>query len=709
MPLRTTASSSGASRLTRDDVVRIVYGQPRSPIQRFTQDSPVLADVWIGYAENPEEPQDLLLTPYQSTLALPAAGSTTSEMTLFTPGKLAKELRERLVAERKLDRWKKWTRVKRDPTPDIAYNQSTVAARIWFDELVRVVLPMSHWYATVISTEHSADRTRTERPKAERGRYDLIGGVGEPEGRDALSRWLAAPELAPPHVPPDVLWAAQVIGVIALEHERLVRKAPGKLWPPPEQERNEKASAYASRLYAYHRQVADALARMVEGMGSARSESRIYLVSLNRRVDTTVFRSTVAVKADAAARLFNVTCRDLTWAVIDSGIDATHPAFRHYQPRSKEQPEPKPFKKAFEGEGDQIRNNTRIVGAFDFTVIRRLLRMPAVAVQAPAVKTKADAPSRTDGKPKANKPQASLDAEARKQLEESLNNGREIDWALLLDLIKCPPDAEPANPHGTHVAGILAADWRFEDDKDQTPLGRPIQGMCPDINLYDLRVLGKDGGDEFSVMAALQFVRFLNLHRDVMAVHGVNLSLSIQHDVLNYACGRTPVCEECTRLIGAGVVVVAAAGNEGYQTMPGAVGATARNVYQAISITDPGNAEAVITVGSTHRDSPHTFGVSYFSSRGPTGDGRSKPDLVAPGEKIESSVPGEALKRMDGTSMAAPHVSGGAALLMARHRELLGGPQRIKEILCRTATDLGREKYFQGSGMIDVLRALQSV
>jgi hypothetical protein len=233
--------------------------------------------------------------------------------------------------------------------------------------------------------------------------------------------------------------------------------------------------------------------------------------------------------------------------------------------------------------------------------------------------------------------------------------------------------------------------------------------MCPDINLYDLRVLGKDGGDEFSVMAALQFVRFLNLHRDVMAIHGVNLSLSIQHDVLNYACGRTPVCEECTRLIGAGVVVVAAAGNEGYHTMPGAAGATSRNVYQSISITDPGNAEAVITVGSTHRDSPHTFGVSYFSSRGPTGDGRSKPDLVAPGEKIESSVPGDALKRMDGTSMAAPHVSGGAALLMARHRELLGGPQRIKEILCRTATDLGREKYFQGSGMIDVLRALQSV
>jgi hypothetical protein len=59
--------------------------------------------------------------------------------------------------------------------------------------------------------------------------------------------------------------------------------------------------------------------------------------------------------------------------------------------------------------------------------------------------------------------------------------------------------------------------------------------------------------------------------------------------------------------------------------------------------------------------------------------------------------------------MAAPHVSGAAALLMARHSELVGEPDRIKDILCKTATDLGREHYFQGHGMLDVLRALQSV
>jgi serine protease AprX len=117
----------------------------------------------------------------------------------------------------------------------------------------------------------------------------------------------------------------------------------------------------------------------------------------------------------------------------------------------------------------------------------------------------------------------------------------------------------------------------------------------------------------------------------------------------------------------------------------------------------------VITVGATHRSKPHVYGVSYFSSRGPTGDGRVKPDLVAPGEKILSTTPGGGSAVKDGTSMAAPHVSGAAALLMARHRELLGKPQRVKKILCDAATDLGRERYFQGGGMLDVLRAIQSV
>ena len=64
---------------------------------------------------------------------------------------------------------------------------------------------------------------------------------------------------------------------------------------------------------------------------------------------------------------------------------------------------------------------------------------------------------------------------------------------------------------------------------------------------------------------------------------------------------------------------------------------------------------------------------------------------------------------MGPTSLAAPHVSGAAAMLMARYSELMGRPAKIKQILCETATNLGREPYFQGAGMLDILRALQSV
>jgi subtilisin family serine protease len=232
--------------------------------------------------------------------------------------------------------------------------------------------------------------------------------------------------------------------------------------------------------------------------------------------------------------------------------------------------------------------------------------------------------------------------------------------------------------------------------------------MCPDINLYDLRVLDDRGkGDEFSIIAALQFIRYLNATSDQPIIHGVNLSLSVVHDVENFACGRTPICDECERLVASGVVVVAAAGNRGFERVLTRGGE--QDAYRSISITDPGNAESVITVGATHRFEPHTYGVSYFSSRGPTGDGRLKPGVLAPGERVYSTVLADGYAAKDGTSMAAPHVSGVAAMIIARHREFLGQPERIKRIIMKTATDLGRERYFQGSGMVDALRALQSV
>jgi len=265
-----------------------------------------------------------------------------------------------------------------------------------------------------------------------------------------------------------------------------------------------------------------------------------------------------------------------------------------------------------------------------------------------------------------------------------------------------PEERVPTNAHGTHVAGILGADWRKGDEDN-------LKGICPDIKLYDFRVVGVGIQDtEFNVIAAMQFIRWLNERNNYRVIHGANLSLSIPHSVRNYACGATPVCEEAERLVRSGVFVTAAAGNRGYQNFQ-LRGGDVFESYAPSSITDPGNAEAVLTVGSTHRGSPHTYGVSFFSSRGPTGDGRAKPDLLAPGEKIVSLVPEGAEDTRDGTSMAAPHAAGAAALLMARNSEFEGQPDKVKRILIDTCTDLGRERSFQGAGLIDVLRALQSI
>ena len=89
-----------------------------------------------------------------------------------------------------------------------------------------------------------------------------------------------------------------------------------------------------------------------------------------------------------------------------------------------------------------------------------------------------------------------------------------------------------------------------------------------------------------------------------------------------------------------------------------------------------------------------------------------KPDFVAPGEKIISCAvdpSGKYLYKDDsGTSMAAPHASGAIAAFLSVHNEFRGNPRKIKEIFKETANDLGRDKAFQGAGLIDLYRALTS-
>jgi Subtilase family len=415
-----------------------------------------------------------------------------------------------------------------------------------------------------------------------------------------------------------------------------------------------------------------ALARMNQLLDMVRQPQErepIGRVTLNRPMKASVSRSQRTVKVDATRGLFDVRCDTLRWAVVDSGIDARHDWFRALNPADN-QPWPNPFENS-----GTVFNYTRIVEAFDFTRQRT-----SAAIT--------------------HRPEEAKDWE-RVELPG------DVPIALALGERFYEP---PRNGHGTHVAGIIGG----------------TGGLCPDIQLYDYRVLDEDArGNEFAVVTALRYILEITQrashsdptgrNRDI-PIHGVNLSVALDADVTSDACGWSLICRVCDELVRAGVVVVVAAGNTGFEDRSGALVSRGQD-YRTVSITDPGNTERVITVGSTDADRPREYGVSYFSARGPTADGRAKPDLVAPGNSITSAYGYKrdqddrrnAAATLNGTSMAAAHVSGCAALLMARHRELIGKPDEVKRTLMQTATDLQRDRNFQGAGLVDALRAVQSI
>lgn len=292
--------------------------------------------------------------------------------------------------------------------------------------------------------------------------------------------------------------------------------------------------------------------------------------------------------------------------------------------------------------------------------------------------------------------------------------------------------------HGTHVAGIIAGELAPQDVKGKKITGAvrvrdeagevrhrqmelpAVSGMAPRCKLVSIKVLDENGeGLASSLIAALETIQEVNGHGRRVLIHGVNLSVGYDFQPEWFACGQSPLCVEVDRLVRSGVVVVAAAGNTGYGFEETQFRGTVASGIP-LSINDPGNAELAITVGATHREAPHIYGVSYFSSKGPTGDGRLKPDMVAPGEKILSCAAGKQLEdippehrglylEQSGTSMAAPHVSGVIAAFLSVRREFIGQPERVKQIFLDTATDLRRDRYFQGRGLVDLMRAIQSI
>ena len=245
--------------------------------------------------------------------------------------------------------------------------------------------------------------------------------------------------------------------------------------------------------------------------------------------------------------------------------------------------------------------------------------------------------------------------------------------------------AVDGNGHGTHVASIAAGTGAAGGGK--------YAGVAPGATIMAAKALADNGsGRMSSVMAGLEWAA--QNGADVL-----NLSLGSR----GASDGSDALSTMCNAVVDLGKIMVVAAGNGGPRQR---------------TIGSPGAAEKVITVGaSTDQDS-----VARFSSRGPTVDGRAKPDVVAPGSKIVAAraagtsvgqVVDEHYTTATGTSMACPHVAGLSALMLKADSGL--EPAEIKKMLMATSVDINisesgptqEDRYIQGDGRVDALTAAQ--
>lgn len=666
----------------------LLQGKTRPDVlETYTQDGGVSIDVWIAFGDAPNSVQRLLLSPAPNVNAIKLA-SAANRAVVNRPGRDS------------------------DRRPSISALDTYVSATLSFDDLVCSLLPLSIWWEKfnlgALAEPGSSFFRNLER--AVRGRLADTSDEEESLRRD-LRTELDVTDRRVLQVTP----VAATIGVIQLARSRQDFSAAmqqavagasvmslGKavsMWASE----IAKAASEALNMACSSFNASKSAPNRARRLATKTSEAGALLqrVFPNREAAISDVDALCTVKADAATRLFDISCSNVTWAVIDAGIAGKHKAFRDHEVRDAQGAPP-------------LEPPSRVRATYDFTQVEQLRSFDLVASPAKTAGRRQDiarvARDLVQTRGGTTFGFYSMVLRQLRVIAEQLDNETTPDWGLIEPLIRLEVDdgAKLSSDHGTHVAGILGADWRSDNPGRDGKYERLLQGVCPDINLYDLRVIdpANQAASESALISALQFVRYLNSRGapSDLVVAGVNVSMSIPHKVRIYGCGLTPVCAECDRLVESGVVVVTAAGNRGWSEGQFGFGSS---VFS--SITDPGNAHKVITVGSTHRVKPHQFGVSYFSSRGPTADGRPKPDVVAPGEKVRGPIRGDSDLELDGTSMAAPFVSGAAALLVARHKELLGDPMRVKQVICETATDLGREKYFQGHGLIDILRALQRV
>jgi serine protease AprX len=265
------------------------------------------------------------------------------------------------------------------------------------------------------------------------------------------------------------------------------------------------------------------------------------------------------------------------------------------------------------------------------------------------------------------------------------------------------------NGHGTHVAGIIAGNGY--DSNGQKG------GSAPDASLVSLKVLDAHGNGTIStIITALEWVL---ANHSAYNIRVVNLSVGA---AVNESYWTDPLTLAVKRVVDAGVVVVAASGNFGRNSV---------GLPQYGGISAPANAPWVITVGaSSTNGTPERAddAVATFSSRGPTYlDWAAKPDLIAPGTgTVSLSSPGSTFDltkpqfllpglrdtaslpylSLSGTSMAAPVVSGAVALMLQANPTLT--PNAVKAILQYTAQEYpGYDGLTQGAGFLNAVGAVR--
>lgn len=264
-----------------------------------------------------------------------------------------------------------------------------------------------------------------------------------------------------------------------------------------------------------------------------------------------------------------------------------------------------------------------------------------------------------------------------------------------VDLINGSSAPYDDHGHGTHVAGDIGSGGNKSTGT--------YQGPAPEANLVGVKVMDKYGMGSLSTV--IEGLDWCIRKKDELGISIVNLSLgssateSYRHD---------PLCQAVEQVWSKGMVVCAAAGNDGPTEK---------------TINSPGIDPVIITVGAL--DDGNTIdsvddSIAEFSSRGPTVDGLVKPDVVAPGVNITSltSPGGKHSKKnksntdpwyisMSGTSMATPICAGVVALMLQANPTLT--PDEIKQYLKKTSVDMGHNSFLQGNGLIDAQQAVQAV